>query len=153
MLTVCEALHNLAEYNGKDVVIVGISGYTFEGNFMDEGCGPDGRTLIQEHWWLSMIYLREGRPANVSFDKDLVRRKLEDLMRQAGTSNQPTGPFAPKWVALYGRLVSPVKLRPFSPSLNPKMKSISGNGFGANGSVPAELLVHAELDLSATTKR
>jgi hypothetical protein len=47
VLTVCEALHNLRLYKGKDVVIVGRSGWTFYGTFLGEDCGPDGRTVVQ----------------------------------------------------------------------------------------------------------
>ena len=55
MLTVCEALHELAEHNGKNVIVVGRSFYTFEGTFMNEECEVDGRTTIQGKRWLSMI--------------------------------------------------------------------------------------------------
>lgn len=47
VLTVCEALHELPEHNGKNVIVVGRSFYTFEGTFMNEECEVDGRTTIQ----------------------------------------------------------------------------------------------------------
>ena len=47
VLTVCEALRDLKLYNGKDVMIVGRSAWTFEGTFLSEHCEPDGRTMVQ----------------------------------------------------------------------------------------------------------
>src|ERR1700678_3227061 len=47
VLAVCEALHDLKLYNGKDVVIVGRFGGTFDGTFLTEDCEPDGRIRVQ----------------------------------------------------------------------------------------------------------
>jgi hypothetical protein len=127
VLTVCEALQDLKAYNGKDVVIVARSGFTFEGTFLGEHCEPDDRTLIQGHRWSSMIAIGRSLPSiDVASDEALIRRKLEDLKRAAPASDRPSGPFAPHWVVLFGRLDSPPKLQPHRPPSSSDQKNIPG---------------------------
>ena len=40
VLTVCEALRGLSKHNGKEVIIVGRSFWTFEGSFINEEFFP-----------------------------------------------------------------------------------------------------------------
>jgi len=158
VLTVCEVLRDLKLFNGKDVVIVGRSGWTFEGTFLSEDCEPDGRTTIQGNKWLSLIYVsdedqRSGRQTGFHFDEELLRRKLEEVKRTTRpTSEQKaipkSNPFADRWLAVLGRLVSPVKLLPHRPPHASQSKNIPGNGFGANGSVPAKVIPLATYELT-----
>ena len=158
VLTVCEALRDLKLYNGKDVVIVGRSGWTFEGTFLSEDCEPDGRTTVQGNRWLALIHIsdedqRSGRYTGFHFDEELLRRKLVELKRTTRlTSEQKSvrksDPFVDRWVAILGRLVSPVTLRPHRPPHSSQSKNITGNGFGANGSVPAKVIPLATYELS-----
>lgn len=149
VLTVCEALQNLKLYNGKSVVIVGRSGYTLEGTFMGEDCGPDGRVMIQGNRWLSLIYVSAEDPKKTMdfhFDQALVRMKLAELKRTMpprSESKSSNNPFAAHWTAMFGRLVSPKTLRSPRPPSASQPKNLPGNGFGANGSVPAKLAVLA----------
>jgi len=158
VLTVCEALRDLKLYNGKDVVIVGRSGWTFEGTFLSEDCEPDGRTMVQGNRWLTAIYIsaedEQSRRQNAfPFDEELLRQKLAVVQRTTHlTSEQKSipksNPFADRWVAILGRLVSPGTLLPHRPPKGSQTKNVPGNGFGANGSVPAELILRATYKLN-----
>jgi hypothetical protein len=148
-LTVCEALRNLDRYNGKEVVLAGLSAYTFEGTFLSEHCEPDGRVIIQGHRWLSMIAVGtdahdSGGYPTFKFDDELVRTKLRESQQSTHLEKSQTGGgmFGPRMVAMHGRLVSPPRLTPFHPPAHP------GDGFGANGSVPARIIVDETEDLS-----
>src|SRR5450755_4313167 len=86
VLTVCEALRDLKLYNGKDVMIVGRSAWTFEGTFLSEHCEPDGRTMVQGNRWLSAIYVsgedqQSRTQPSVHFDEELLRQKLVEVKR------------------------------------------------------------------------
>jgi hypothetical protein len=52
-------------------------------------------------------------------------------------------PLSDKWTAVYGRLEAPLKLRPQSTSAS---HSRPGNGYGANGTVPARLRIQQVYD-------
>lgn len=157
VLTVCEALRDLKTYNGKDVLIVGRSAWTFEGTFLSENCEQDGHILLQGSRWLSAIYLSgdshsSGRQTGVN--EELLRQKLAEVKRTTRlTSEQkPTSrsnQFADHWTAVRGRLVSPPTLIPPRPANDsqPQSQNTPGNGFGANGSVPAKLIQRVTFDL------
>ena len=137
VLTVCEILRNLKVYSGKTVVIVARSGWTFEGTFMDEQCEPDGRILIRGHRWLSMIEQVYSTRDNVvqplvfPADETLLWTKLT----QVSGYTEPTGE---NWVAVYGRIESPIRLKQHRPR-GWNAPSYAGNGYGANGTVPARI--------------
>jgi hypothetical protein len=151
VLTVCEALRDLRLYNGKDVVIVGRSAWTFEGTFLSEDCEPDGRTMVQGNRWLTAIYVyaedEQSRRQNIlQFDEKLLRQKLAVVQRTTHLESDQksilkSNPFVDRWVAIFGRLVSPATLQPHRPPKGSQTKNVPGNGFGANGSVPAELVL------------
>jgi hypothetical protein len=159
VLTVCEALRNLKTYNGKDVVLVGRAAWTFEGTFLSEECEPDRHIMVQGNRWLSVIYLASdgqplGRPIGFQFDEEPVRRKLLEVQRTTRLTSEPkptskSNQFADRWMAVLGRLVSPPALIPGQPVKNSQSKNTPGNGFGANGSVPAKVIKIMTYDLSA----
>jgi hypothetical protein len=153
VLTVCEALRDLNLYTGKVVVIVGHSGFTFDGTFMHEKCDPDDRILIQGHRWLSMIAVGAEKPAeqNKTFpvDEGILREKLSQLNEYLSDA-QESKPndrgttitmSMSAWVAVYGTLQSPTRLKPHKPPSASNSHNTPGNGYGANGSVPAMILV------------
>lgn len=153
VLTVCEALKDLPRYNGKEIVVVGRSIFTFEGGFLSEHCEPDWRVEIQGNRWLSMIYLSVGdssseQGAVFEFDEGLLSGKLIELKKSTRLETA-TGPLADRWIAVFGHLISPETLVPHRPPKGPKTRNIPGNGFGANGSVPAKLVGRASRDLTA----
>jgi len=138
VLSICEALQNLDLYRGKEVVIVAQPGLTFEGTFMGEQCEPDGRILIQDHRWLSTIEYssddkRLPRPQVFPADETALRIKLKQVRGSAEPSDKDSSTVSGYgWVAVYGWIDSPVRLKAHPPYR-------SGNGFGANGTVPARI--------------
>jgi hypothetical protein len=158
VLTVCEALRDIGLYAGRDVVIVGVSNWAFEGSFMHEKCEPDDRIAILGHRWLSAIELGRADPqasATESFpvDESVLREKLthvRDYNSAERRGGQPQGSevqgqlrlsLSGVWVAAYGRLESPSKLKEPVPPTASNSRNTPGNGYGANGSVPARLRV------------
>jgi hypothetical protein len=157
VLTVCEALRDIGLYAGKDVVIVGYSGWVFEGSFMHEKCESDDRIAIQGHRWLSVIELSRAdppaRPEPFPVEEPVLREKLSHLNNYnsaEGKKRQEQGldargvgrlSLSGTWVAAYGRLESPSKLKAPAPPSSSDPRNKSGDGYGANGSVPARLLV------------
>jgi hypothetical protein len=156
VLTVCEALHDLDSYRGKAAVIVGRSNGTFEGSFLHAKCGTDEHVLLQGHRWLSMIALAGAeKPTDINetfpIDEEILREKLSQLEEYQGPERtEAQGSIARKrvsvsssgqWVAVYGTLDSPAKLRPHVPPSVSNSRNRPGNGYGANGSVPARIVV------------
>jgi hypothetical protein len=151
VLTVCEALRNFNLYRGKDVVIVGSYGWTFEGNFMHEKCDPDDLILIQGHRWLSMIAVwPTDKSAEVQstfpVDEAILRKKLSEVNDYHVTVQGISPPeiFTLRmggWDAVYGRLDSPAKLKPYVSRGASNPRNIPGTGYGANGTVPVRILV------------
>ena len=164
VLSVCEALRDIGLYAGKDVVIVGYSGWTFEGSFMHEKCESDDRITIQGHRWPSMIELDRTEPlarATEPFpvEEPVLREKLSHLddYKSAERKAKPGADsevgragrlsLSGSWVAAYGRIQSPSKLEAPVPPTTSKPRNIAGNGYGVNGSVPARLVVIKSIDV------
>jgi hypothetical protein len=148
VLSVCETLRSLKLYRGRTVVIVARSGRTFEGNFMDEQCETDGRILIQGHRWLSMIELFSD--LDTAVEETLLRAKMtevkshaepvpQDPSLAAATAVVQAGDSSDNWVAVYGQIECPAQLKPHIPPSGAHHRNIAGNGYGANGSVPARI--------------
>lgn len=139
VLTVCEALHELPKHNGKLIIVVGRSFFSFEGSFMNEECEPDGRTTVQGRKWLSMIAFgpRDSRePIDVRWDPDVLTEKLRQVQQTTRLQSPNSSPSIERWTAVYGRLEAPQELR--TPSSSGR-RYRAGNGYGANGTVPAQL--------------
>jgi len=145
-------------YRGKDVVIVGYYGSTFEGPFMGEKCEADGCILIQGHRWLSIIaidHTEKTTQMQVSFpvDEAILREKLGQVNGYHATvqGNEPPEILivggqvhvlrSEGWDAVYGRLDSPARLKPSVSWSASRSRNTSGNGYGANGTVPVRILV------------
>jgi hypothetical protein len=161
VLTLCEALRDLDLYRGKQVAVVARAGWTFEGTFLSGKCEADGRITIQGTSWLSMIAVDWNDPkahqGAFPVDEVTIRRKLVALKteyidgEQDTSANRQPPDSQPRtinpnshWVAVFGVLNSPPRLRPPRPGRGPSKRSIPGNGYGANGSVPANILISAE---------
>ena len=165
LLTVCEVLRDLPHYRDRNVVVVArSSGWTFEGNFMDEKCEPDGKIRVQGQRWLSMIAINEApeglKSRSFPITKEAVWQTLSLLPSDLRITPKPRSPSgssgakpsivvfrSPHWVAFYGRIQSPSRLRPHRPPTARDRRNRPGNGFGANGTVPAAILVFSEKDL------
>ncbi len=161
VLTVCELLRNLNHYRGKDVVLVGVAGWTFDGGFFDEPCEPGHRVFIQGHRWLSMVgWVSRGFSDQVPVDERTILDKLLQVRGYADIANHCPAPtvssnrnsaevctwFLGDVVAVYGRIESPARLRP---QRFPNNRNVPGNAFGANGTVPARILATASKTLVA----
>ncbi len=152
VVTLCEALQHLDEYRGQAVIVIASSGFTFEGGVMNEPCEPDGRVLIHGRRWLSMIayhYETNGsaHTGTIPADEAVLWEKAKQLHDYAAwvvPGDSPVKVNASQLgslVAVYGRLESPVHLRPQRPG------RASGNGYGANGTVPARILAMDSMTL------
>jgi hypothetical protein len=155
VLSVCETLRSFKLYRGRTVVIVARSEMTFEGSFMDERCETDARILIQGHRWLSMIELfSDSDTATQSgafpVDETLLRAKMtevkshadpvqQDQRLAAATVGVQAGDSRDTWVAVYGQIECPARLKPHIPPSGAHYHNIAGNGYGSNGSVPARI--------------
>jgi hypothetical protein len=145
------------DLNGTD----GKARATFEGIFLSAKCEADGRVTIQGARWLSAIAVvwndpkenQEAFPADdVTIRQKLVALKSEhdESEQHTGESRHPPDPqprtinFDSHWVAVFGVLNSPPRLRPPQRGSGPSKRNIPGNGYGANGSVPAKILASAE---------
>ena len=162
-LTLCEALRNLNAYHGQTVVIVSHSYYPiFHGPHLYEKCEYDGLILIQKHRWLSMMELdfaNDLRAPGDAFpvEEALLWNKLKEVKGYVAPVTEGTELATPgtveapelegDYVAVYGRVESPVRLKPEVLPGGPNASFHSGNGYGVNGSVPARILVIHEKTL------
>jgi hypothetical protein len=140
VLTVCDALRNLSGLNGKYVILVGRSFVTFEGGFMNENCESDGQATVEGERWLSMIALgraldRPGNAVEIEWPTSALEKKLAQVQRT--TQVRPNSSME-RWTAVYGQLEIP---RPLRQKPLPGQRSYTGNGYGANGTVPARIHV------------
>ncbi len=159
ILSVCELLEKVETYRAKPVVVVGEEGWTFEGTFLAGRCAPDGYLRIQGHRWLSLLAVWSTQSfwngvAQFPVDKQTLRHKLRQIRDaridasssasaervRGGESDGESG----DWVALYGRIETPARLKPHRPPRRPGGRNVRGNGYGANGSVPARVIVFSQ---------
>jgi hypothetical protein len=70
---------------------------------------------------------------NFPVDESKLRSKVPT---QAVVSNEYYD-----WTAMYGRIESPRRLKPHRPPVATERRNVPGNGYGANGSVPAKIVV------------
>ena len=150
VLTVCEALHELPEHNGKNVIVVGRSFFTFEGTFVNEECEVDGRTTVQGNRWLSMIAFgsrESSERQRIEWNAEALKQKLKQVQKTTQLRSPQVSPVIERWVAVYGRLEAPQTLRPPSGS---GARFRAGNGYGAGGSVPARLHAISEYGFPAS---
>lgn len=167
VLGVCDVLRGLDGWRGKNVVIVGLAEYTFDGTFLGDQCEPDGRVLLQGHKWVSLVAVARNNThdqARVEFpvSDEILQQKAHALGMptesgvgrvgpahdaSASPTQQPLMNLGPRWIAVYGQLESPVRLVAHQPPAGPRGTNVAGNGYGANGSVAAQICVVADRDL------
>ena len=86
---------------------------------------------------------RETATASVKWNPDALNRKLKQVQRTTHLESLQESGLSDRWTAVYGRLEAPHKLQAQSTSGS---RSHSGNGYGANGSVPARLYIRQDYD-------
>jgi len=138
VVTVCEALRSLDRYRGRPVVVVGHSGWTFEGTFLHEKCAPDDFVQTDGRRWVSMMEVggspsgRDQKAARAfPVDDEILWQKFNEV---SAFNPEPSPDFWGNWDAVYGEIESPNPLRQkrYRPGY-------SGNGYGAGGTVPASI--------------
>ena len=147
ILSVCEVLNNLAKYRGQKVIVIGSIGFTFEGNMISEKCGKCEIRIGRSKWPSIIADLgeRAGAPAaKVPADRAVLMKKLRTLndgparpkrQRPPGISLESSS------YAVFGVIASPNRLARPVPGVK------AGNGYGANGSVAAGIIVLARFSL------
>lgn len=162
VLTVSEVLHDLRALRGKSVIVVGIAVWTLDGGFIsDETCrhkadqnGATEDAMVAE----GMIALEEAPgaprlPTSFKWPRASIAAKaqnfhIEEKAPSAAAEPNPA-PKAPllseraEVVALFGRIVAPW---PYRPPRREDNCGIGGNGYGANGSARALLLMSPSED-------
>jgi hypothetical protein len=152
VLTVCEALHNLSKYRGQALVLVGLAGWTFEGSLIVQNCPTEADKAA-----VGIIVTRydESGPLPITFAqyRTILAKKLSEVQTttRRETPSKALSSAQERWAALYGKLESPLVFRP---PRRTARGSQPGNGFGANGSVPARLILSSrgEYDFDAEPK-
>jgi hypothetical protein len=122
---------------------------------LGESCGDDDQVLLQGNNWPSTIRVddvpirgqRQLEVWNVLVREELILEKLKQVrgyppLPEPTRSQRGHRIVNVKWVALYGKLDSPASLSPPRRNVSDG-KVIQGNGYGANGSVPAKIQVVA----------
>ena len=148
VLTVCEALHALNAYRKKDVVIIGRFSSTFEGGLLHERCEEDDRVLLQGHRWLAAIALSAAAEPHAVNDvfpiSDVLLREKLNESRDYHSLHQETRENREPWLAVFGTLESPAKLKNHLPPSASNPHNIPGNGYMSNGTVPAAIVVRGQ---------
>jgi hypothetical protein len=139
ILTVCEALNNIPEYQGKTVVIVGAVKATSEGAWLDEHC-PGSLTIEGRSWpySISAAYARGENdpppplPQGFRWDKIALRKKLSEVKSTTKLEVLPQYHYSDTWAAIYGRFEA-----------QPQHFTIYGDlevGYGHMSGAPAQLI-------------
>ena len=130
-ISVCEALHNLARYNGKSVTIRGI--YFFD---LREKCSSE--VIIGNRTWPSIIQplmsVRAGRDTNFTTDLESWKALDELTWREAKAHKREE-----IWVKIAGTL-QVVEVNKHAPGAVVR-------GFGHSGNFPAALFVRQILSV------
>jgi hypothetical protein len=144
VLTVCEALQNRLDFNGKVVVIVGRLGRTTEGSWLAEDC--EKKLTVQGFTWPSDISLGYEDPdegvvappflKGFRWDHRVLSVKLAQVQRTTKLRVYANARHADSWVAIYGRFET---RNNFLFARIPRGELI-GNGYGHLSASPAQLI-------------
>jgi hypothetical protein len=140
IVTVCEAILNRDRYNGKAIIVVGLLGWTFEGNWLSEGC--ERKIVTDGYAWPNMLSVAfddsKGTlvlPLELEWDMELVNKKLKKVQETTKLTGPSTGLFSSHWVAMFGRFETRTPLR----TMVGNGRKIVGFGFGHLNSAPARI--------------
>lgn len=142
VLTVCEALENLNQLNGKNVVLVGKLVSTMEGQWLSQECKQ--KLVTVGYTWMSIISLTYVRstvnppsvPGGFKWDVKLLQEKLHQVQKTTKLEVLKHDNYPDKWFAILGR---------FETRIPPQVAIGAdgrphGNGFGHMGAAPARLV-------------
>jgi hypothetical protein len=145
VLTVCEALSGLAQYNGKIIIVVGREAYSDEGSWLGQECG--GVVVTEGFKWADVIwtsYIRnqvDPAPeltAGFQWEENALRKKLATV-RKTTRLRRYRGKLSlynDRWMVIFGRLETRMPL----PVVTYPNGSRRGIGFGHLGDAPAQLV-------------
>ena len=146
ILSVCELLESLSYYRHRVVIVVGMEVDSFEGNGAYGRCDKSNNVRIGTDLWPVMVFHRwsSGTIAarTATIPRNATYAKMAELIR-SGLESDARVP----WLAVQGVVLSPRRL------IAPRAKKgevglESGNGWGANGSVPAMISVQSYIILA-----
>ena len=137
VVTVCDALNNLAKYKDKSIIVVGRSTGTMEGQWLSADC--EKKLVTDGFTWSDSISLSlHGKteqlpelPDRFEWDAKLIALKLKEVQQTTRLRQSREG-----WVAIFGRLetrVPPIVVRRGGGEL-------MGYGFGHLAGSPAQLI-------------
>ena len=143
VVTVCEALHDLARYNGKSIVVVGRFGSTGEGSWLSEDC--ERKIITDGYTWanaISTTYSRSeaqpppGLPKGFKWNEELLTRKLMDVQKTTKLQVFKEYKYSDRWFAIFGRFETRL---PLQVAVGGSGK-LMGYGFGHLNTAPAQLI-------------
>lgn len=143
VLTVCEVLAGLTQYDGRTIVVVGRLTSTTEGAWLDESCEP--KILIEGYAWANMISLTYSRGSagtppkrtnGFKWDKPKLKAKLRQVQKTTTLQVLKKYNYRDKWFAIVGRFETRV---PLTVGLGGDGKP-RGYGFGHLNAAPAQLI-------------
>jgi hypothetical protein len=153
VMSVCEILQDLRRWSGKDVIIIASMSVTFEGAVLHGSCRGSDAVFLDGEEWPTMIALAASGAIperTIPIDEETLLQKKRSIdvregraspeQRDSGIQEKGSIQFGPVWVAMYGRIVTPQRL--IAPT-----KQRPGNGYGINGSLPAQLRIAGERQL------
>lgn len=139
-VTVCEALENLAAYDGKAVALVGRFSFRQSGRWLGEQQCPHPFVTGGHQWpnafWIAFDPAGAPQPPTVlALDGALLAQKLRAVQAATSLSDFRFGsPDYDRWAVVYGR----IETRPHL------MDGTRPHGFGYSASSPAQLVCHGE---------
>jgi hypothetical protein len=150
VVTVCDVLSDLARYNGKSIVLVGLQWGTDEGVWVDAKC--DRKLVTNRFTWPDSIafanYLEEGAnpprlPDQFTWNNKLIAAKLNELKRTTRLSRRNHE----RWVAIFGRLEANVPPQTFVYPNGDRR----GAGFGHLSGAPAQIMLPVDYRKASRT--
>src|ERR1035437_1930623 len=154
VVTVCEAILNRDRYNRKAIIVVGLLGWTFEGNWLSENC--ERKIVTDGYEWPNMLSVDLDvtktipliLPMGFEWDMEVLNKKLKTVQETTKLSGSSKGPFSAHWVAMFGRFETRTPLR----SMIGNGGKVVGFGFGHLNSAPARIISCSETSLRLEPK-
>lgn len=146
VLTVCDALQRAREYRGREVIVVGVRGWTIDGAYLRQNCleGSTGaRQTVEEVIGLPFSSHAPRLPPGFRWHRAALNSKFREAQSSTKLSiaqNEQVGRVLlppEKWVAVYGILESPKTSR--APTSRGASRE-TGAGRGPSGSGKVALL-------------
>ena len=143
VLTVCEALNDADQYEGKSVIIVGRTASTIEGRWLTEDCGRkfvrgnrEFDAQISTFYFVGDFAPAPPLPDGFKWDKRLLQQKLTQVKQTTELHTYKDRRYNDRWYAMFGRLETHLPRRIFTTN---KTEAYT-DGFGHQSGSPAQLV-------------